>query len=159
MKNVYIIFKKPCAPAAGKISRVDLLDYWGHWNVGLLRPSECWVSDRPHDMLDYWGHRNIGLLRLVLGNTFIFLKTKKNRSSLTGNVASRSLIRVRKQRIRYSVLTPLGGNSGDDSGGGRILWPSPAPIPSRPGIKYRGRLPLTPIYLFYCILASCLAEW
>ena len=76
-----------------------------------------------------------------------FLKTKKNRSGLTSRLAvvSRLDLLYVSENSRLSIPNkpPWGGGDGD--GDGRTLRPSPAPIPSRPGIKYRVRLPLTPI--------------
>ena len=46
-----------------------------------------------------------------------------------------------------------GGDDGDDGdgddgdGGERISKSGPAPFPSRPGMEYRVRLPLTPIWV------------
>ena len=39
-----------------------------------------------------------------------------------------------------------GGDDGDGDGGERISKSDPAPFPSRPGMEYRVRLPLTPIF-------------
>ena len=73
---------------------------------------------------------------------------QRSQESFGGSFASRSLTGVEKQRIWYSVKTPLlggDGGGGDGGGGGRISKSDPAPFPSRPGMEYRVRLPLTPI--------------
>ena len=52
--------------------------------------------------------------------------------------------RCRKTEDLVFRKTPLLGGAGD--GGGRISKSDPAPIPSRPGMEYRVRLPLPPIW-------------
>ena len=58
--------------------------------------------------------------------------------------------RCRKtEDLVFRKNTHFGGDDGGDDGDGeRISKSDPAPFPSRPGMEYRVRLPLTPIYIY-----------
>ena len=81
-------------------------------------------------------------LGMFLRNPSFFENKKepqRNCEQFPGSSASRSLICVRKRRKTLITKHPLsvGDDDGGDGGGdGRISWPPPAPIPSRPGIQY-----------------------
>ena len=76
---------------------------------------------------------------------------QRSYDSFGGSYASRYLIGVEKQKTWYSIKTALWGEGGRWRRRRRRrrrrknFKSGPAPIPSRPGMEYRVRLPLTPM--------------